>query len=341
MALQASDVKIFQSIKMDDTDSGGGESTVIEIPASGDNNIFDDVSPLNRVFGAVHLRKVYPSVFIQTQDKYYGSHTILSKIPKDEQVNICLFSTKDHHDLRPNATSRVESYVGKTIEYSGTLFGTAFQGSNLLTLYQPVSSNVVDVSDVLHLQDTSSLNEQYIKVENVTSEIQQFTVDNKTFTKLIVSITITQPLDFDFEGNSIQFDDNVIDSTLISQTAVVDSAKYYSTRPLDEDVLDGSNSIKADSIFTQLIPNTRTEIALLNKDAQGITQGITSSLNGDAEFTFNTLIQNAYTIELGAPVAYGTLNIATNVGAITDKAGSLIFNNVKIGILKNARNVRR
>ena len=66
MSLSASDVKLFQSERLTDTEDGGGRATGNEVQPGQVNNVFEDISRLDRATGNTSLRKVF--VGLSTND---------------------------------------------------------------------------------------------------------------------------------------------------------------------------------------------------------------------------------------------------------------------------------
>lgn len=331
MALQTGNIVILKSDTMNDTDSGGGNITSQVVVGGESNNVFDDVSPLDRTTGALNLRKVFPAVSIGTTDKYFGAHTIISKIPADSQVNVALFNGKDWHDRRAAASDRIAGYFGKGADYSGFLFGTAWAGSSSIRIFQSEEIETPLVGDVLIL--TQGNDYQYIRVSEISAGVQSFTVSGKSFTRLIVEITTTDALQYDFVGAPITNEDNINPATVINKAIVANSAKYYSARPLDALAYAGDTSIKADTLFTQLVPNTLVEFAKVDQDpSTELASPVT--IDGD-DFTYSesVYIANTATVSLNGAVSPGTLSMTTSAGTITDDSGSLVLNGLLIGTI--------
>lgn len=337
MPLNTGNILIFKSDTMSDTDAGGGNITNNVVTGGESNNVFDDVSPLNRTTGALHLRKLFTSVSIQTLDKYYGAHSIISKIPADNQTNVCLFSTNDWHDRRDSASKRIAGYYGKGVDYNGFLYGTAWEGSKALSIFQSEDSELPLVGDVLIL--TQGSDEQYIRVSDLESSVQSFTVGDVTFKRKIVTITTTNALESDFVGSAITDQDAINPPTSISTTIVANTAKYYSARPLDSVVVAGASEIKADTLFTQLVPNTLVETPYLDLDPSGNVTSNYSASDNTMSYTTSSTFQNGSTISTGGAVSAGTLLVETTIGNITDSAGNLLYNGTVIGSINYSSGV--
>ena len=232
MPIQTQDLVIFKSDTMDDTAQGGGSMTGNVVVGGLSNNIFEDISTLDRVYGAVHMRKLFPSVFTQTQDKYFGSHVIISKLPTDTKLGINLFDSQDWFDRRPEAQTRVENYRAKGANYSGFLWATQWKESKVVTLFQSVSAPIPGVGDVLYLTQISDTQVQFIKILTLSESIQTFTDSSGEFKRRIVELTISQNLEYDFVGAQINRLDTIAPQATIKATVVANAAKYYSARPL-------------------------------------------------------------------------------------------------------------
>jgi len=107
MPISVEDVKLMASQRLTDTDDGGGRMTGNEIVDGNVNNLFPDISRLDRVYGRVSLRKAFVAVQTADNDTYNGAHVILSVPAQDPNVSVCLFSTNDPHDERTAARDRI------------------------------------------------------------------------------------------------------------------------------------------------------------------------------------------------------------------------------------------
>ena len=95
MAIVAGDIKVYESEKMNEDSDAGGRITATEITCGAANNLFPNISRIDRLRGRTQFRKVYPKV-ISTPgtDTYSGSHFIVKEIPCDDNVSITLFADK-------------------------------------------------------------------------------------------------------------------------------------------------------------------------------------------------------------------------------------------------------
>lgn len=330
MPIQTGDIELVESDTMSDVDQGGGAMTSNVIVDGESNNIFEDISTLDRVYGAVHMRKVFPRVNIQTQDKYFGSHLIISKLPKDEKIGINLFNTKDWFDRRPEAASRVENYRAKGSKYNGFLWATQYTGSKVLTIYQAESSPKPGISDVLFLTNSAQTKEQYVKITEYDEELQWFTDASGTYSRLILTLVISQPLDYDFVGAEMSRIDPTPDAT-INNTVVANAAKYFSARYLAEAGSTEDLSVKVDDVYSQVIPSSLQELAITDADMNGISAPLYDSATNTSLVVITTLFAANTSFYMGSPILPGTLSIPVSGGTLVDDGGSLKIGETGVG----------
>ncbi len=333
MPIQTGDLRIVESDTMADVDEGGGAITNNVIVDGDSNNIFEDISTLDRVYGAVHMRKVFPHVNIQTTDKYFGSHVIISKLPKDEKIGINLFNTEDWFDRRPEAQTRVENYRAKGSKYSGFLWATQWKDSKVITIFQNDSSPTPGVGEVLYVTNQAGTEFQYIKITKYAEEVQTFTDSSGDFTRVILSLEISQGLEYDFEGSEMSRYDTLTPDAEIRNTVVANASKYYSARYLKNAGISGDLSVQVDDVYSQVIPSSLQEVALTDVGAGGENQQMLDSSQTTASFNYSNNIQTNTVIYLGSPCLPGTLDIIVSGGNLTDDGGQIKEDALTVGTI--------
>ncbi|WP_432745762.1 hypothetical protein ABXJ76_07800 [Methylobacter sp. G7] len=320
MAILSGDIKLLKSDTMSDAPEGGGAITGELILSGESNNIFDDISTMDRVYGAVHMRKVFPAVQTQNTDRYFGSHVIISKLPGDGKIGVNLFNTGDYFDRRPSAKSRVENYRARGPLYSGFLWATQYVGSRAVTIFQREDAKIPGIGDVLEL--VSATASQTIKIVKLVESVQTFADGDNTFTRRILEIEISDVLTADFVGLQMTRLDTQLPPTVIYKTVVANAARYYSARPLAIPAALGALTVKTDSVYSQVVPSSQSELALVDVTAGSnavplIESGpsVTVSLG-----TGSTAIFSRY---LGSPITPGSLSLTMNSIAFTDVAGTI------------------
>lgn len=321
MTILSGDIKLFESDTMDDVATGGGAITSSVIVDGASNNIFDDISSLSRKHGAANILKVFAGIATQTQDKYFDAHIIIAKLPGDKKLGITLFNTKDWFDRRAAAQSRIENYLAQGGVYNGTLWATQFQGSRAIIIYQSLTAPVPGISDVLVL--VSPTDEQFVRISRLNDEIQEFTDGNGVYKKRILTLEITEPLNHDFIGVEISKYDNINSDSRIYNTVVANAAKYYSASALANAAKVGDYSIKAESIFSQIVPSTQSEVSLVDQTAGGASVPIIESSQKDVVFTDSTNYSPNSSFHIGGSLVPGSLSIIVSGDTLTDSGGQI------------------
>ena len=100
MSIVEQDLKLFKAERLTDFPDGGGRVTGREVVDGQVNNLFGNISQLDRTAGRVSLRKGFPAVATDNDDTLYGMHVVITDPPDDSRVNVLGFSTEDWKDER-------------------------------------------------------------------------------------------------------------------------------------------------------------------------------------------------------------------------------------------------
>ncbi len=149
MPIQVTDIQLLASERLTDTDDGGGKMTGNVIESGAINNLFPDISRLDRTYGRLSLRKAFMSVRSQNTDTYLGAHVIVTDPPADDKVAVTMFTTGSPTDVRSNAQDRIESYLTTGPLSAYYVFGNQPQGAKAISLLGRVEDALPEVGDVL------------------------------------------------------------------------------------------------------------------------------------------------------------------------------------------------
>lgn len=266
MPISVEHVKLMASQRLADTADGGGRMTGNEIFDGNVNNLFPDISRLDRTYGRVSLRKAFVAVQTGDNDTYSGAHVILSVPAKDPSVSVCLFTTANPHDVRAAARDRVESYVVKGGRYPGWLWGNHPAGSRSLLVFAVKGTKAPSIGEVFYLSGGSG---QYVRITKVevtrstftsTSESGEYGTMALSFSRDIFKLEIGDALREDQPGVEISKNDSA--ATTIFSTTVYDAAKYYGVMLPTTAINSGDVAINVDSIYTHLVPSAQGESPL-------------------------------------------------------------------------------
>lgn len=336
MPIQTQDIVIYQADNMTDADEGGGAITGNVVIDGESNNIFEDISTLDRVYGAVHMRKVFPAVHTQTVDNFFGSHAIISRLPGDSKIGVNLFTTHDWFDRRADAQFRVENYRIQGGSYLGFLLGTQYAGSKVVTIFQGEDKPIPGVGEVLYLTQNGDTENQYIRISRIDESVQEFSDGSGVYRRRILNLEISQPLMYDFIGADISRSDNLSPDATIKTTVVPNAARYYSTRPLLVAAEPGDLSVRVDGIYSQIVPSSTAESAITDADANGYVATLTESADNSVSFNVSDNFSAGGRLYLGRPCEPGSLSIDAGSATLIDDAGRIKAGSSVVGTIDYA-----
>lgn len=327
MPVQTNNLVLYKSERLTDTPDGGGKYSGQAVVDGESNNLFPDVSELDRTMGRVSLRKIFAAVNNNDTEALMGSTVFISKNPDDPSVSALLFSTESHTDVRTNAANRIENYLAKGGQIAGTPLDTLWQGMKLIQVAMfpsDTESNVGDTIVLVSNEGQGSEYEQYVRITKVETRIATMMVNGNRVDYKIGTYSINDPLERDFIGLSAsQWYNGAKSPTIIRDTIVADTGKYYASVQIAEDVALNSFTIQAASIFSQLIPSSQTETPLLDLNAVSENPALVAGNAGTITVQYTTNVNTAQSLYLGSSVLPGSLSFTLFGQAITDNGGTL------------------
>ncbi|MDE1714948.1 hypothetical protein PWG14_20885 (plasmid) [Chromobacterium amazonense] len=350
MSITDSAIQLLASERLTDFDDGGGMMTGNVVVDGASNNLFDDISELDRTYGRVSLRKCFAAVRTALADTYFGSHVILDAPPADPRVSVTLFTSGSWNDKRANARDFVERYLARGGRWQGYLWERQLAGQRVIQIWQRERVELPAVGSVLCLvndADKPSEVEQYVRITRVNAVIREFTQEGGssgqpiTYRVRIVTCDISDPLRYDFIGAPVSPFDNVAQASsraVILQTVVADAAKYYGAAKLVRPAKLGDLRIRVESIFSQLVPSARAETPIVDVNAAGDSIALVKS--GQAlRFDYGAMLSPTIPLYVGGSILPGTLQITGPGYRLTDAGGQLLSGSAAIGAVDYARGV--
>lgn len=329
MSIETKDLVIYHAERDTDNSDGGGKYNG-QIVADGlSNNLFNDISELDRTVGDVSMRKIFPAVVTEDTDLLMGATVFVSELPEDPNVSALLFSTESWTDERQAAQNRVENYLAKGGQIAGTPLDTHWQGMSSLQVVmfpQETESNVGDTIVLISDEGKALQFEQYVRITKVETRTAVMVVDGKNVEYKVATYQINDPLERDFVGLSARqwYAGNTTSKTILRDTIVADTGLYYSSTQLAYDANVGEFTVNADSMFTQLIPSAQSETPIIDVNAAGESVVLVPSSDGLITVNYSSLVvsesQNLY---LGSAVMPGSVAFTIQGQSITDQGGLL------------------
>jgi len=312
MTILSTDIKLMASERLTDNDDGGGQMSAVEVQDGVVNNLFPDISRLDRTYGRVNLRKLYLAVRTANQDVYYGSHAIITDPPDDPKVSVLMFTTGSYTDERINARDRIESYVVVGPATTYTLYGDQIEGQRTLRMYAMPDAELPKIGDVYALREEDQYGNQvgeiqYVRITESSGEEQQFEDQSGVFVRLVITVSISDALRRTYQGAKavIRNTDSKTSPTSLRETTVADASRYYGVVPLGQPISQGDMNIKCSSIFGQLVPSATAESAMADLTAGHNDQNLVKS---GAPYSIPVTVTGGR-CAFGRPILPGTASI--------------------------------
>lgn len=327
MPIETNNLVIYKSQRLTDTEDGGGKYSGQIMVDGESNNLFPDISELDRTMGDVSMRKIFPGLTNEDTDPLMGATAFISENPADPNVSALLFSTESWTDERAAAQNRVENYLAKGAQAVGSLLDEAYIGMKSIQVVMDKSETENNIGDSIVLvvnEGTANEVTQFLCLTAVETRIGTVRVNNSNVEFKIATYSFNDPLSRDFIGvSATQWYNNTKPATIIRDTIVADSGRYYASVNLVEDVNVGSFTVNAESIYAQLIPSSQVETPLLDLNAVSENTALVAGSDGTITVQFTTNVNTAQSLFLGSSVMPGSMSFSLFSQSITDNGGTL------------------
>lgn len=327
MPIETNNLVLYKSERLTDTSDGGGKYSGQVVEDGISNNLFPDVSELNRAVGNVSMRKIFPAVNNNDTDALMGSTVFISKNPDDPNVSALLFSTRSHTDTRDSAKNRLENYLAKGAQAVGSLLDTAYSGMKSIQVAMSKNESENSIGDTIVLVANEGLPTeitQFIRLTDVLTKAAYVRVNNTDVEYKIATYSFQDALSRDFIGvSATQWYNNTKPATTLRETVVADSGKYCASVKLNNDVSVGSFTVEASSIFSQLIPSNQTETPLLDLNALSENVALVAGNSGTISVQYTTNVNNNQSLYIGSSVFPGSITFSLFGQSIVDSGGVL------------------
>jgi hypothetical protein len=331
MAINPEDVKLYESQVLSDEDDGGGRATGVEIIDGQINNLFPDISRLDRTLGDVALRKAFLGIATNNQDVYLGAHAIIVEPPADPNVSVVMFDAGSESDERIDAQNRVESYVVRGSLAQWDLLGNQFEGQRTLVGFQREEQPIPEVGDVFLLDDVDAGNIQYVRITEVETNVQEFSVilGNSSVVNFIrrrLDLGISAPLRFTFPGGEVYPDGPLGYHADVNGTEVADAARYWGVTKSDAEIAPGDLTIRAKSIYANLVPSAQAEAPIVDasffQEPTDVRAAAAANLTAAVSFSYVT--STSVLGYLIRPAVRGSVSISLSGSNYSDRGDGVL-----------------
>lgn len=350
MTINREDIKLKAPERLTDNDDGGGNMTGTEIVDGQVNNVFDDISRINRTAGNTSLRKVFAHVDTDNEDKYLGGHAALFDAPDDPNVSLILFNTDSESDERSNAKTRVESYLAPATPFGMFALSNQLEGQKNLQMFGiPGGYTTPEIGQTIAIAEEDYdqqevIFQQFAKIEAVT--VTAGLSWGGSFEYDLIVLEISKALQQDFGGfaepkeKPAYNDTDQATVTVVRDTLVANAAVYAGISNFTAAALANDTQLSVDSIFSQLVPSNTSEEPIIDAIPGGVGYGIHQAGDELSQVWISSGASGAHTryLATGAMPGSVTLNINGSAQIEDDSTGKLIriSNGAEVGTIDYA-----
>lgn len=269
MSIQDGDIKLLKSKVMADVPEGGGGPTGNVIEWGKSNQSFDDITEIDRAGGDVSIRQQFAAVQTGNTDALQDANIIIDQPATDPNVSVtiaaCNFFAK-----RTEIATAIANYLIAGTEWNGLLLGNHVQGQGNVQIFHRVGTAAPPIGRTLVLvQDEGKPAEkrQFVRITRTDSQERTFSYatgngEVKDFQAMVTTCEIGSRLASAFMGSEPnRMFARTAGATMIRDTTVADAMQFYGASPMTAAYAlgDPTRQLKVASIYTQLVPSSRTE----------------------------------------------------------------------------------
>lgn len=316
-----SEIKLFRPQRLTDNPDGGGLATATVVVDGEVNNVFDDISRIDRVNGELSLRKVFAIADTEDTELFSDLHAIVQAPPLDPRVSSVIFRTNTGWgDERADAQNYVERYLDPSVITRMIPYDRQLQGQRTVLVYQRAELGLPEIGEVYALVNDTAGASEFFRVQDLDHEVQTFTDERGDYSARIITLTISQPLSREFPGSQPnRFFTAAPTASLVRRTIASDAARFRGVVRLAQDAQVGDLTVKVESIFSQLVPAATSETAVTDAPPAG-----TVSLVASAEDRVSAAATSLTSWTFFTSVQPGSITIDGLGGTSDDGAGRLI-----------------
>ena len=273
MPLQQADIRFAKSANMADVPEGGGPPAAELLVSGRSNEVLNDISEETRTTGRTEIVQFHSVLLNGDQAPLLGANVIIADPPADENVSIAMLSLKNPFATRAEIAKRIEGGMADAAEFNGYLLGNHFATMRSAQIFQREGAALPTLGKtfvLIYNEGLSGERRQRVRIKTASSEVRTFTqIVNGTLTDFkaqLVTCELFDALLYDFPGSEpSRLFARELNKTKIRETVYNDAGLFYSATRLAEPCAINDTWLQLDSIYTRIVPNSRTEAASVDQ----------------------------------------------------------------------------
>lgn len=273
MPLLAGDIRFARSANMADVPEGGGPPSAQLLTSGRSNEILPDISEETHTVGRVEIYQVFGVLRNADSTPLLGANVIIAEPPADPNVSIVMLSLKDPFATRADIARRIESGMSPGSEWAGYLLENHFETMRSITLLQRPGMQPPTLGRTFVLvfdEGLPSERRQRVRIKATETQTRIYTeIVNNVLIDFEAQVTTCELFDgllYDFPGSPPTRSYARADGmSVLRETVYSDSGMFYSATRLTAATQINDVWLQCESIYAQLVPNSRTEVAAVDQ----------------------------------------------------------------------------
>lgn len=321
MPIVDADLQFRASERMTDFADGGGRMSTNAVVSGVKNNLFPDISDIDRLAGRVYLRKIYGAVLNNDSAPLLSAHAMLDAPPGDSATTAAIFRTGGIGTTRAQAQAALEAWYripsGERLGITGDAGQTTARVVRQFggTAPTPVVGMVLGLSTLAATDVSAGADPTALERKRITSVAfvgvqgggAQLSVWNVSFdSPLGQSYVLSVPP----PGSSEQLDNNRAAIPNVELTEI----RTYGVATASGSSSSGATSISVDSTSVKIVPYTSgaypTTSEGIDPDPFEFSNGQVKMIRpGDTLLVHHTQSESPQSVSNGQTVSIGRTNL--------------------------------
>ena len=272
MPLLQGDIRFARSVNMADVPEGGGPPSAQLLTSGRSNEICPDISEETRTVGRTEIYQIHGLLRNTDRAALLGANVILAQPPADPNVSVTLLSLGNPFATRAEIAARIEAGSSPGPEWGGYLLENHYETMRSMTVLQRpgVSPPTIGRTYLLvYNEGLAGERRQRVRIKATETTTRMYTeIVNGQLVDFEAQVTTCELFDgllHDYPGSPpSRYFARAADKTVLRETVYSDSGMFHGASRLTAPTVPTDVWLQLDSVYTQIVPNSRTEAATVD-----------------------------------------------------------------------------
>ena len=272
MPLLNGDIRFARSANMADVAEGGGPPSAQLLTSGRSNEICPDISEETHTVGRTEIYQIHGLLRNTDRAALLGSNVILAQPPADPNVSVTLLTLGNPFATRAEIAARIEAGRSPGPEWNGYLLENHYETMRSMTVLQRPGMAPPTIGRtylLIYQEGLAGERRQRVRIKATD-----------TVTRMHTEIINGQLIDFEAQVTTCELFDGLLHDypgsppsryfaradgkTVLRETVYSDSGMFHGASRLTAPTVPTDVWLQLDSVYTQIVPNSRTEAATVD-----------------------------------------------------------------------------